>query len=151
MSDFFTSEYTVMGMDGKSIRVYALEDCLTSIRVRNERNEKILRNLQEENKYLREKSYKDKELRKMKAELERMKADYRRGFPISEKEADAIDCWMKKHDEEVHGLITDYDRQKAGGCIGGRFTYQFIPTSLGVIGTVQCSCGAEFQFQEIDL
>lgn len=151
MTDYLSSEYMLIDTHGKYIRVYALEDCLAAIRLRNERAEETLRQLKEENRCLKEEAYKDSELQRMKDELERIKADCRRGFSISEREAIAIDNWIKKHDKDVHGLMTDYDRQSAGGCIGGRFTYHFIPTGLGVMGTVQCSCGAEFQFQKIDL
>ena len=52
-------------------------------------------------------------------------------------------------DEEVHGWTTDRMRMKAEGCCGGRYSYKFVPTSLGVSGVIRCHCGAEFEFQEI--
>lgn len=33
---------------------------------------------------------------------------------------------------------------KSTGAIGGRYTYSFTPTGLGVISTVKCACGEEF-------
>lgn len=47
-----------------------------------------------------------------------------------------------------HGYTPEM-RIKAEGCIGGRYKYVFIPTSLGVSGKIVCHCGAEFEFQEI--
>lgn len=32
---------------------------------------------------------------------------------------------------------------------GGRYEYIFVPTGLGISGTVVCSCGAKFEFQKI--
>lgn len=58
----------------------------------------------------------------------------------------AIQEWQEKHDTEVHGLKTLEDRLHAGGLIGGRYTYHFVPTSIGISGTIQCSCGEEFEF-----
>ena len=84
----------------------------------------------------------------MKAELERIRADYYRGFAITEYEDKIIKEWQKKHEEE-HNLTTDSLRLKAAGSIGGRYSYHFYPTSIGTSGVVRCSCGAEFKFQEI--
>lgn len=36
------------------------------------------------------------------------------------------------------------------GAIGGRFSYRFIPTSLGVITVVQCACGKEKNVTDFD-
>ena len=40
-------------------------------------------------------------------------------------------------------------RLRAGGCCGGRYTYQFVPTSIGTVGEVICSCGEKFTFQDL--
>lgn len=105
--------------------------------------------LEKQNQELRDEKYKDNELSRMENELNAMKEDYYRGFPISEKEEKSIRKWMDKHDEEVHYARTIGDKLKLGGCCGGRYTYEFTPTSIGTIGTVKCSCGAEFTFQEM--
>lgn len=57
--------------------------------------------------------------------------------------------WQLKHDAEKHGLKTMEQRLRAGGCCGGRYTYQFVPTSIGTIGEVICSCGEKFTFQDL--
>lgn len=113
--------------------------------------------LEKENRELRDEHYKNSELQKMQQELENIQrrvSEIRksslRGFPISEAEEAAIEKWKEDHDRDVHGLATPDLRCKAGGCSGGRYTYKFVPTSLGTIGKVICSCGAEFQFQDLD-
>lgn len=83
----------------------------------------------------------------MEAELKKAKEDLYRGFPISEKEQEKIREWELKHDAEKHGLKTMEQRLRAGGCCGGRYTYQFVPTSIGTVGEVICSCGEKFTFQ----
>ena len=49
----------------------------------------------------------------------------------------------------MHGLKTLKERVRAGGCIGGRYSYEFVSTSIGVIGIVKCNCGAKFTFQDL--
>lgn len=105
--------------------------------------------LEKQNQELRDEKYKDNELSRMESELKTMKEDYYRGFPISEEEQKSIREWMDKHDEEVHHAHTLGDKLKLGGCCGGRYTYEFTPTSIGTIGTVKCSCGAKFTFQDM--
>lgn len=135
---------------GKLIKVYDLEECLAAIRIRNEKNEKRIEHLQKENKELKNECYKDDELQRMRRRLDKMEKDYYRGFPISETEQAAIETWKINHDKKVHGYITDEMRQKAEGCCGGRYTYKFVSTSIGVSGRIICSCGAEFEFQKIE-
>ena len=105
--------------------------------------------LEKQNQELRDEKYKDNELSRMESELKTMQEDYYRGFPISEEGQKSIREWMNKHDEEVHHARTLDDKLKLGGCCGGRYTYEFTPTSIGTIGTVKCSCGAKFTFQEM--
>lgn len=135
--------------DGKWTKVHKLEDCLSSIKCRIEDNEKQIKRLEEENKQLKSENYKDEELSKMQSELKEMRADFYRGFQISEEEQKSIEAWQRKHEKEVHNLKTIDDRLRAGGCIGGRYKYIFTPTSIGVSGEVFCGCGAKFEFQKI--
>lgn len=135
--------------NGEYTHVYPLDDCIKAIKCRNDNNEKRIKYLEEENRKLKEKYNKDEEIQKMQQRLNEMQKDYYRGFPISEKEEKKISEWKEKHDVEAHGLNTLNKKLKAGGCIGGRYSYHFVPTSIGVSGTVRCSCGAEFEFQEI--
>lgn len=138
------------GYEGKHTRVYKTEDAVRAILCRDRDNLNKIELLEEENKKLKDEVWKDEELQKMKTELEELRADYHRGFPITEAEQEAIRAWCDKHDEEVHGLNTDHKKLKAGGSIGGRYSYHFVPTSIGTSGVVRCGkCGAEFEFCEL--
>lgn len=64
-------------------------------------------------------------------------------FLISEKEQENIQNWHLQHSQNRH---TD---SRFPGPIGGSLSYIFIPTSIGTIGKVRCSCGAEFVFRDI--
>ena len=104
-----------------------------------------------ENKKLKEKNYKDEELAAMKQEVEEMKKALSRSFLVSEDEWKRINEWKHKHEIEKHGLDTDEKRMNAHGCCGGNWKFVFLPTSLGVIGTVKCeTCGEEYCFAEIE-
>lgn len=144
------SEYSKTDFEtGEWVQVYDLEKCLKAIRVRNQDNERRIKSLLEENKKLKEGYSKDTEIQEMQQQLDKMQKDYWRGFPITEEEQVAIEAWKKEHDEKAHGYTTDTLRMKAEGVSGGRYLYKFVPTSLGVSGVIRCSCGAEFEFQEI--
>ena len=105
--------------------------------------------LEEQNCELHDEAYKDKELTRMKATVNEMEEDYYRGFPISQEEQDKIDEWREIHEKEVHNCHNIDEKLRRAGCIGGTYTYEFTPTSIGTIGLVKCSCGARFTFQDI--
>lgn len=104
----------------------------------------------EENNRLKDDAYKDNELVKMKTELDNLKKAYNGGFSISEEEQKQIYEWQKKHEAEVHNCYIFDDRFRRGGAIGGGYTYEFIPISIGMIGKIKCGCGAEFVFHELE-
>lgn len=108
-------------------------------------NQKLIK----ENDELKNNAYKDKELTSMRNELNEMKSEYYRGFPISEYEEKKINEWIEQHEREAHGIKTYADKLASHGCCGGSYTYEFVPTSIGTVGTVRCSCGAEFTFRNI--
>lgn len=95
-------------------------------------NERLSERVQE----LMDEKWTDKRLVDMQAELDQMRIDYRRGFPISEKEQEKIREWKKNH-------------QHYGGAIGGTFTYEFTPTSIGTVGVIKCTCGEHFTFCDL--
>ena len=82
-------------------------------------------------------------------DLNIMEKQYYRGFPISEAEENKIEAWKTKHDVEDHGYDTFEKRLKAEGVFGGRYSYHFYPTAIGICGEIHCSCGAKFEFQSI--
>lgn len=134
---------------GSWCKVYELDKALRAIKVRNMNDIDRIRRLEEENKKLKEENYKDEEMAAMKARLDKMQEDYYRGFPISEEEKKKIEGWKNKHDRYVHMIRSIDDRLEIGGSIGGRYKYEFIPTSIGTIGVVKCRCGEQFVFRDI--
>ena len=97
--------------------------------------------LREENERIKSETYRDKELVKMKEQYEQMNEDYYRGFPITEEEENRIKEWTRKQMEK---------NPSNGGAIGGRFTYEFVPTGIGISGTIRDSLtGDTFNFQEL--
>ncbi len=54
-------------------------------------------------------------------------------FNIEFDDKEKMDRWVANHNCKYKYL----------GAIGGRFTYCFTPTGLGVITKVKCACGAE--------
>ena len=142
-------KYYTMNEDGKCTTVYDIEDCLQSIRINHEDNIQRIRRLEEENRQLKSEHWKDTELTNMRKSLDEMTESCHRGFSITKQELEQINEWKRQHEEEAHNIVTPEDKLKAHGAIGGRYSYVFIPTSIGTIGIIKCSCGAEFTFQEI--
>lgn len=116
---------------------YSLQEVYDNFRTVGDTNEY----LRKENERLKSEQYKDEELARLKEENEKLKADYYRGFPISEEEKKKIDEWKNSLPEVP---ITKL------GAIGGRYIYEFTPTSIGVSGTIRDSItGRSFEFQEL--
>ena len=57
-------------------------------------------------------------------------------FNLTDKDYKKINEWREKHDKKCKLYMND-------GAIGGRISYIFTPTSLGVICTVECACKSE--------
>ena len=110
-----------------------LANCIQDTLDYAERQEKINEELKAEN-------WKDKELQAMKADLEKMKDAYYRGFKITEEQDKKIREWQDQHYTNKHRAPGNLSRVKIGGAIGGMFEYRFIPTSIGTSGT--CICGS---------
>lgn len=81
----------------------------------------------------------DSRVKEIKARYDEATKALYRGFGISQEESESITAWKEKHDNEQHGLNTLDKKLRAGGAIGGRYHYQFVPTSIGTVGT--CICG----------
>lgn len=132
-----------------SINDREFSDCLDNLSKINNRKNIQIKYLKERAMTLKSEAFKDEELKKMKAVLGKMQDEYRRGFPISEEEDIKINEWIEKHLKEKH-----YDKKrncyKMCGTIGGHFTYEFLPTGIGTIGKIRCSCGEEFTFHNFE-
>lgn len=96
-------------------------------------------NLEKENEELKDLHWENDMLKKMKADRDLMEADYYRGFPITEKEAESIKKWEDKHWTEQHAAPNLETRLKKQGAIGGSYHYEFTPTSIGTIGAICCT------------
>ena len=114
---------------------------LEAIEKKYNRERNFSEHLREELDKVKDEKYKDNELQEIKQELETMRKEYYRGFPISKEEDEKIKTFIKKHNE-MHGSYH--------GCIGGGYTYKFCPTSIGTSGSIICNrCKEEFEFQEL--
>lgn len=142
--------------NGKLVQVKSNEDLLKAISTVLEEKDKEIERLTAENEDMKSEYYKDEQILKMQQKIDEMKEKVNvlrkssmRGFPISEEEEKKIAEWQKKHLKKKH-WDKEHDCPKSAGAIGGRFSYHFIPTSIGVIGEVKCSCGKKFCFQELN-
>ena len=137
---YIKNKYTSYNLKkDEHIVVHPFEECLMAIKKRYEEAEATIEKLEKENKALKDEHYKDEELKRIQKELTLLRQARYRGFPISEEEQEKIKEWQKKHNEEGHN----------GSAIGGKYTYEFIPTSIGTFGSIKCTCGAKFDFQEV--
>ena len=61
-------------------------------------------------------------------------------FGFSEEELAEAGKWTEEHYKET---------KHRGGAAGGNFSYIIIPTGLGIIKEVKCSCGASHTIQDL--
>ena len=127
--------------DGAIWLMESIEDALQNVYAQFRDVSSTNKYLREENERLKSEKYKDEELSKMKEKYEQMNKDYYRGFPISEEEDKKINEWIEKQMEK---------HPSGRATIGGRFTYEFFPTSIGTAGSIiDGLTGDKFTFQEI--
>ena len=108
-----------------------------------EAQDEIIAAQREEINFLNNKYDENEEIKELKKRLREESYKNLNGFPITEDELKTINEWKEKHEAEVH------NGSSYAGAIGGRYSYHFVPTSIGTSGTIKCSCGAKFEFQEI--
>ena len=97
--------------------------------------------LKKEIENIKSATYKDEQLTQMKEKYDKMKTEYQLGFPISEYENKKINAWIDKQNNK---------NSNTGGAIGGRFHYEFIPTSIGTIGEItDILTNDKFTFREL--
>ena len=123
-------------MDNIFFDLNTFDELIESLKQKYKRLEIINENLKKENEKHRNKTYEKGYVSKLREENKRLKEDYYRGFPISKEEKEAINKWADEHYKTCPYRRSGYN-------------YHFYPTPLGVSGVVECSCGAEFEFQEI--
>lgn len=127
----------------KSVKEYKtdeLVDILTALADyivdSEERRDRAIKQLEEFNK--------DEEIVRLQKQIEqnRERAKNTITFSITPEQVEAIRTWKKKHEAESHG------GSEYAGAIGGRYTYEFTPTSIGTFGRIRCGCGAKFDFDD---
>ncbi len=59
-------------------------------------------------------------------------------FELDEDEKNTMYNWLKKHNKTCK-----YSNPHVQGAIGGRSSYIFTPTSLGITTKVKCACNEE--------
>lgn len=112
-------------------------------KVYNSQKAKI-KNLQEENEYLKTKAYKDEEIKKLTDKIEQLRDEQYKGFFMSQVETEAAMEWQKAHIQDVH------DGHSYAGAVGGLFSYVFTPTGIGICGEIECNrCHERFCFCEL--
>lgn len=80
----------------------------------------------------------DEEYVRLKKEAEDAKKELYNGFGLSDREKKQIDNWKNEHLKGTNPYSNVH-----------WFTYKFTPTHLGIIGEIECSCGAKFVFREL--
>lgn len=106
--------------------------------------------LQAENERLHDEHYENKEIQKLTDEIAELRSRLGYSFRLDKADWDRIHEWQHAHMAEKHGLDTPEKRLQAGGAIGGMWTFEFVPTSIGTVGTCRCGkCKEEFTFQEL--
>lgn len=127
----------------KSVKEYKtdeLVDILTDLAdyivESEERRDKAIKQLEEFNK--------DEEIVRLHKQIEqsRERAKNTITFSITPEQVEAIRAWKKEHEAESHG------GSEYAGAIGGRYTYEFTPTSIGTFGRIRCGCSAKFDFDD---
>ena len=133
--DMIVDDGKLLSIDDVFNNVNKLKDFI--LRLKNQRD-RAWEELKEYNK--------DEEIQKLQKEINQLKNKKAEGFNfnISKEELVKINKWKEKHVEEKH------DGSYYAGAIGGMFTYQFIPTSIGDIGEIKCSCGEKYCFRELE-
>lgn len=125
--------------DGKFIDVPPIDELCLALKDKFVRQEEINNMLRTENRKLKEGIWEKEYVKETMEAYNRMKADYYRGFPISEDEWEKLKEWQKQYINSDTNI----------GAIGGMFTYKFTPTSIGTSGVCIAPNGDEFEFQTI--
>lgn len=124
------------------------EDCIMMIVDRINAAEEDKQTALDKVKKYEEEINADARVKEIKAKYEEATKALYRGFAISENDEKNITKWKTQHDVKRHGLDTLEKRMQAGGAIGGRYHYEFLPTSIGTIGTCVCGRCAQKAFEE---
>ena len=135
VDDMIVDDGRLISIDDVFKNVNKLKDYIVTLKNQRDR---ALKELKEYNK--------DVEIQKLQDEIDELKNRKNKNlcFVITDDEQEDINNWIEEHTNEVHkGYLY-------AGAIGGNFSYQFVPTSLGDIGEIKCSCGEKYCFRELE-
>lgn len=121
-----------------------IQEHLDVIKSNLEHKETVIAQLRNRIKELEDKHYQGK-LKELIEELNKVRADARRGFPISAKEDEAIAAWKAEHDTNEHNNPNQYH-----GASGGGYNYEFYPTGIGTFFRCVCSSCSNRAFREAE-
>ena len=82
-------------------------------------------------------------LAKRDAELDNYYKEMSMDFSITQHELKSLHEWRDEHNKVCPFYDDGTTAVSPMGAIGGRTTYSFTPTGLGVAVSVSCACGAE--------
>lgn len=156
MSEIKANDIVVTPVEPGVIKITSIKDktkdphqCLRDVEDYIDGLEKSLQTSYEINKKLKNGIYEKELIKDLEQQIKELKEKPKHAFTYTEDEYLSIQEWMNKHDKEKH-----WDEKNncsaSAGAIGGRYIYEFIPTSIGVIGTIKCTCGASFVFTDLD-
>jgi len=80
----------------------------------------------------------------------RIAPEERSGFTISPGEQKVIQAWLDEHNKTCKYYDDGTQASCPSGAIGGRLTYCFTPTGLGLITEVKCMCGDTVNTTEVE-
>ena len=88
-----------------------------------------------------EETFTNTKIQECKEQLEEAKQMLSYGFGIDKETHEKIMNWHKSHSKNTGAMRKNSALHS--------LTYEFIPTELGVVGTVKCSCGKTYKFSDL--
>ena len=75
----------------------------------------------------------------------------RTGYILSAEDRELCNKWIAEHNKTCEYHDDGTTPCNPCGAIGGRFTYNFTPTGLGLITTMECACGEKLELTDFDM
>ncbi len=67
-------------------------------------------------------------------------------FDVSETQSDKAKKWIDHHDKEKH--IKAGGKYRYTGASGGAYSWKFTPTTIGLVISMECSCGDQIDLTD---
>lgn len=64
-------------------------------------------------------------------------------FHLDDAELEALSKWIAEHNKVCPFYDDGTTISSKSGAIGGRLTYAFTPTSIGLVSKIECACGGK--------